>query len=106
METVIEKIIVWALLLFLLVLMILAKKAYDYLKSKLKAESADALDKLVETLVCAADQMFKAYDVDGSLRLGYVQEQLVAAGYDVTEAIRALIESKVLKLGHDGGDAV
>ena len=102
METVIEKIILWAALLFLLVLMILAKKAYDYLKSKLKAEKADALDKLVETLVCAADQMFKAYDVDGSLRLGYVQEQLVAAGHDVTEAVRALIESKVLKLGHGG----
>ena len=104
MEYILYKIIMWALLLVLLVLMILSKKAYDYLKSLIKKDDAEELDKFVGDLVGAADQLFKAEDPDGSARLEYVYARLVEAGYDITEAIRAKIENKVLKLGH-GGDA-
>lgn len=105
MEDIMNKIIMVAATLLLLVLIILCKKAYAYLKTLLKKEDAEKLDKFVETLVYAADQMFKDIDPDGSLRLDYVQGQLVEAGHDLTEAVRALIESKVLKLGHGGGAA-
>jgi len=103
MENIMSKIILVAATLLLLALIILCKKAYAYLKTMISKEKAEKLDNFVETLVCAADQMFKDIDPDGSLRLEYVQGQLIEAGHDLTDAIRALIESKVLKLGHGGG---
>lgn len=102
MDVILEKIILFAALLLLLALMILAKKAYDYFKSLLDKAQADKLDKFVEELVSAADQLLKQTDPDGSVRLEYVCNQLVAAGYSLTNAIRAKIEHFVLKLGHGG----
>lgn len=73
-------------------------KVCAYLAQKLDAAKMEKLEKFVETLVTAADQMYKSNDPDGSARLGYVQGELIAAGYDLTAAVRAMIESKVLKV--------
>lgn len=64
--------------------------AGEYLKQK---GYNDELDRFITSLVSAAEQMYK--NEDGSFRLKYVQAMLVEAGYDITEAVRALIESKV-----------
>lgn len=74
------------------------RKIYAYFAQKMKASDMEKLEKFVDTLVTGADQMFKAEDPDGSVRLAYVQGELISAGYDLTEAVRALIESKVFKV--------
>ncbi len=102
MEVIMNKIIMVAACLLLLILVILAKKAYIYLKSLMKKEDAEKLDKFVEELVLAAEQMLKAEDETGSIRLEYVQGMLIEAGYDLTDTVRALIESKVYKLNQAG----
>lgn len=70
----------------------------SWLKSKLDNEQEAKLDLFIAELVAAAEQMYKKNDPDGSLRMDYVQKMLVNAGYDVTEAIQALIESKVFSI--------
>ena len=72
-----------------------SRKVYAYCAQKLEAAKLEKLEKFVDTLVTGADQMFKAEDPDGSVRLAYVQGELISAGYDLTEAVRAMIESKV-----------
>ena len=76
----------------------LGKYLVSWLKTKLDEKGAAKLDLFVGELVAAAEQMYKEEDIDGSKRLGYVQEMLVEAGYDITEAVRALIESKVFAI--------
>lgn len=76
----------------------LGYKAYSYLKSKMSAQEAEDLDKFVGNLVYAAEQMLKSDDDDGSRRLGYVEGMLIEAGHDITESLRAIIESKVYAL--------
>lgn len=80
---------------------------YDFLKGKLDEQNDAKLDLFVSELVTAAEQMFKKDDPDGSVRLEYVQDMLVEAGYDITEAIRAMIESKVFEINliSKGGDS-
>jgi len=63
-----------------------------------QARENETLDSLVTSAVKAAEQLFKADDEDGTIRLNYVQNLLIDAGYDLTDAIMALIESKVYAL--------
>ena len=73
----------------------LAKKVVGYFEAKLTNEEQAKLENIVKNFVEAAEQMYKEEDEDGSKRLGYVQGLLVEAGYDLTDAIRAVIESQV-----------
>lgn len=66
-----------------------------YLRSNLDAKEVEFLDTFVAELVAAAEQMYAKDDPDGSIRLGYVQDTLLEAGYEITEAVRAMIEAKV-----------
>lgn len=102
MEFIMDRIIEIVAFLVLVALLILAVKARSYLGKLMTKEEADAFDKFVDDIVGAADQMFKEVDPDGTIRLDYVYEMLVKAGHDVTDAVRAKIENKVLKL--DGGE--
>ena len=61
------------------------------------------LEKYVTSLVSAAEQTLKAKDETGSLRLEWVQGMLIEAGYDLTEAVMALVESKVYELNQAKG---
>jgi hypothetical protein len=103
MEMVMEKLIEVAAFILLVALIILAKRGFIYLKTLLTKEEAEELDAFVEELVGAADQLYKKDDPDGSIRLDYVYQMLIEAGHELTSALRAKIENKVLKLGH-GGD--
>jgi hypothetical protein len=69
-----------------------------WMKSILDEKGDAKLDLFITELVAAAEQMYKNGDPDGSTRLAYVQGMLVAAGYDVTTAVQALIESKVFEI--------
>ena len=80
------------------VLAYLAKVAAQYIKQRLTAAERANLDTFVAELVAAAEQTLRKDDPTGDLRLDYVQKMLVAAGYDLTEAIMALIESKVYEI--------
>lgn len=56
------------------------------------------IETLIESGVAAAEQLFKKEDEDGSIRLEYVQNLLLEAGYELTEAVCAMIEGKVYEL--------
>lgn len=72
--------------------------ATNYLKGKLTASEQEQLRTFISALVAAAEQLYRAEDPDGNVRLGYVQGMLIEAGYDLTDAVRALIESEVYSL--------
>lgn len=82
----------------------------SWLKSKLDNEQEAKLDLFIAELVAAAEQMYKKDDPDGSVRNLYVQKMLAEAGYELTDAVKALIESKVFNINltnaavTDGGD--
>ena len=73
----------------------LGKYLINLLKAKLDEKNDARLDMFIRELVSAAEQMFKADDPDGTTRYGYVIEMLSNAGYEITDAIEALIEAKV-----------
>lgn len=73
--------------------------AADYLKQK---GYNDELDRFITSLVTAAEQMY--WNEDGDFRLKYVQTMLIEAGYELTDVIRAKIESKVYEININGGD--
>jgi len=68
------------------------------LKTKLNDNQTEKLDLFISELVAAAEQMYKKNDPDGSVRLNYVQDMLIEAGYELTDAVEALIESKVFSI--------
>ena len=76
----------------------LGRYLVSWLKSNLAAQDFARLEMFVAELVAAAEQMYKQSDPDGSLRLEYVEDMLVEAGYDITEAVMAMIESKVFSI--------
>ena len=71
---------------------------FELLKTKLNEKQTEKLDLFIAELVAAAEQMYKKDDPDGTVRLNYVQQMLVEAGYDITSAVQALIESKVFSI--------
>lgn len=76
----------------------LGRYIISWVKSNLAEKDAARLDQFVYELVTAAEQLYKPYDPDGKIRLEYVEEMLIEAGYDITDAVRALIESKVFSI--------
>jgi len=73
------------------------------IKAKLDTEEIAKLDMFVAEFVAAAEQLIsKENDPDGSMRLEYVQEMLMEAGYELTDAVRALIEAKVFEINMVG----
>ena len=76
----------------------LGRYLVSFLKTNLDEKQTVILDQFIADLVAAAEQMYKKDDPDGSIRLGYVKTMLVEAGYDITEAVQAMIESKVFSI--------
>jgi len=81
----------------------LVKEAARYVKTKRETEEKTALDRFIYELVQAAEQMLKDEDPSGSVRLGYVQQMLIEAGYELTDAICATIEAYVYEINAEGG---
>lgn len=69
-----------------------------WLKERIGEEKTEKLERVIGELVGAAEQMYKTEDPDGSIRKHYVEEQLKALGYELTEYINSLIESEVLHI--------
>lgn len=80
----------------------LVNEATKWVKSKVSAAEAEKLDKFIDYLTEAAEQLLKEEDEDGSKRLDYVYTNLAEAGIEITEAVRALIESKVWRINGGG----
>lgn len=76
----------------------LGKHLIGLVKTKLNAEQNEMLDLFIAELVAAAEQMFKKDDPDGSIRFEYVKAMLIEAGYEITDAVKALIEAKVFSI--------
>lgn len=76
----------------------LGKYVVSWLKSKMTEKSSAKLDSFVAELVAAAEQLYKEEDIDGKMRLNYVESMLIQAGYEITNVVKALIESKVYEI--------
>lgn len=76
----------------------LGKYLVSWLKTKLSVTQAEKLDLFIAELVAAAEQLYKEDDPSGFIRLDYVKKMLTEAGYEVTDAVRALIEAKVFEV--------
>lgn len=76
----------------------LGKYLVSWLKTNLDDKQDAMLDQFIADLVAAAEQMYKKDDPDGTERLHYVQSMLVEAGYEITEVVQAVIESKVFSI--------
>ena len=95
MEQILDILIKVAAVLIAAGISFLLNEATKFVKSKVSKAEAEKLDDFVRYLTEAAEQLFKEEDEDGSKRLDYVYQNLTEAGIEITEAVRALIESKV-----------
>lgn len=98
MEAIMDIIIKVAATLLAMGLGYLGKWALQWLKGKVDEQGAEKLDLFVSELCYAAEQMFKEADPDGTIRRRYVENMLSQAGYELTDAVRAMIESKVFEI--------
>ena len=74
------------------------KLVANWIKTKLDIQQAAKLDKIIADLVSAAEQMYKTNDTSGVIRFEYVTDRLKELGYTVTQEIKDMIESHVLKV--------
>lgn len=95
MEQIIDIIIKIVVTLLLAGAVWLGKYVITYLRNNLDAKEVAFLDSFIAELVAAAEQLYAEADETGSIRRGYVQKMLVEAGYEITEAVQAMIEAKV-----------
>lgn len=98
MEEIIDIIIKLAATLLAFGVAWVGKYLVAWLKTNMDEKETIMLDQFIAELVAAAEQMYKNDDPDGSVRLGYVKTMLLEAGYDITDAVKAMIESKVFEI--------
>lgn len=70
----------------------------EVLKTKVEAQQASELDRLIYDFVAAAEQQLKQDDPDGTKRKAYVVEQLNAVGVAISQEINARIEAAVYEI--------
>lgn len=95
MEQIMDLIVKIAALLLFLGIGYAGKHLIAFVKSKMSASDAEKLDQFIAELVAAAEQLYSKKDPDGTIRLEYVQTMLIEKGYEITDAVRAMIEAKV-----------
>ena len=76
-------------------ILFIVNRGHKFLEKRVSAEQGEVLDAFIAKMVAAADQMFKKDDPDGTVRMKYVQDMLIKAGYEITDIVKATIESKV-----------
>lgn len=67
----------------------------------LKGKNAENLEKLIEDLVNAAEQLIRG-SKQGDKKLSYVEDMLAAQGIKMDDNIRAKVEAKVYQLNGGG----
>lgn len=85
-----------------LVAVILTRYAVPAIKAYLKKADAEELEALIEELVKAAEQLIKG-EKKGGARLSYVEDMLSAQGIEMTDEVRAKVESAVYRLNTERG---
>lgn len=99
MQTVLEVLLTYGIRIIGAVIAIfLTSKVAPWLNEKISKEQAEKLILITRQLVNSAEQTLKIEDPTGERRKAYVEAQLVAMGYELTEAVNAIIESQVLTL--------
>ena len=76
------------------------RKLTEYLEAQKESIKNKDLLLLIDSFVEAAEQLFKADDPTGQKRKKYVEEQLMALGFAITEQIEAYIEASVYEINH------
>lgn len=84
--------------LFVGIISYLTPKIKTLIENKIGSEKSAQLTKLVNTFVKSAEQLYADEKNYGAVKKKYVEEQLSALGYVLTEEINALIESAVFNL--------
>ena len=78
---------------------ILTGVVIPYIRAKTTKQQRDNIYTIIQSAVWAADQMFKANDPTGGIRLQWVMNQLKETNLDVTESeLMRLIEQAVKEL--------
>ncbi len=98
MEQIIDIIIKVVATLLALGAGLLGKYLINLLKANLDEKNNERLDLFVAESVAAAEQLYKDGDEDGTIRYEFVTDMLIGAGYDITDAVKVLIESKVFEI--------
>ena len=76
---------------------ILTGVAVPYIRSKTTKQQRDNIYTIIQSAVWAADQMFKASDPTGELRLRWVMNQLEELNLNVTESDLVLMVEQAVK---------
>ena len=84
-------------LVFIALFAYLVPKIKAWLDAKIGSEGTAKVLLLIENFVTAADQLYKADDPTGVIRKKYVEDQLKALGYAITDELNGFIESAVKK---------
>lgn len=76
----------------------LGKLIAVWIKGRFEEREFEKLRDFISTFVAAAEQLYYHCDDTGSIRRNYVTDQLVALGYEITDTIYNLLESKVFEI--------
>lgn len=76
---------------------ILTAVVIPYIRSKTTKQQRDNIYTIIQSAVWAADQMFKANDPTGALRLRWVMNQLEELNLNVTESDLVLMVEQAVK---------
>ena len=76
---------------------ILTGVVIPYIRAKTTKQQRDNIYTIIQSAVWAADQMFKASDPTGELRLRWVMNQLEELNLNVTESDLALMVEQAVK---------
>ena len=75
----------------------LTRYAVPAIRAYLKSKNSEQLEQLISELVTAAEQLIQGSG-QGEKKLAYVEEMLNAQGIEMTDSVRAKVESKVYEL--------
>lgn len=76
----------------------LTRKLNTWVNQKVDAQDREDLLILIDSLVAAAEQMYKKADKTGEVRKEYVLNQLECLGYNISPELDALVEGAVYEL--------
>lgn len=74
------------------------RKLTEYLEAQKESIKNKDLLLLIDSFVEAAEQLYKLNDPTGEKRKQYVEQQLMALGYAITEQVEAYIEASVFEV--------
>lgn len=77
---------------------VLTRYAIPAINAYLKGQNADNLTDTIDSLVAAAEQLYKDMPKSGEQKLVYVKDRLIEQGIVISNAVSAQIEAAVYRL--------